>query len=109
MPERHPTLLQQSNYGPGAGPLGGAAENVGPMEGARDSQGRWLHVHNGIIFNYQVVSSSIWDCSPRDAARAPGALEQAMAGSLVRGGEITPVTAQYTVGSFDPCIACTIR
>ena len=40
--------------------------------------------------------------SPRDATGTPGALEQALVGAVVDGGESTPMAVQHIVRSFDP-------
>ncbi|TCJ17189.1 HupV protein [Parasulfuritortus cantonensis] len=82
-------------------------EAVGLAEAARGSLGHWLVVRQGRIARYQVVAPTTWNFSPRDGAGTPGALEQALAGLAVPGGDLTPV--QHVVRSFDPCMACTVH
>lgn len=86
-----------------------AAQGVGLVEAARGSLGHWLKVKNGRIFNYQIISPTTWNFSPRDRDGVPGALEQALKGAPVRRDETDPVSVQHIVRSFDPCMVCTVH
>lgn len=85
------------------------AEGFGLVEAARGSLGHWLKVRKGRIFNYQIISPTTWNFSPRDSDGTPGALEQALVGAPVRDGEGDPVSVQHIVRSFDPCMVCTVH
>ncbi|NDP64182.1 nickel-dependent hydrogenase large subunit [Polaromonas sp.] len=82
---------------------------VGLSEAARGSLGHWVVASRGLIANYQIVAPTTWNFSPRDKAGTPGALEQALQGALVQPGELTPVSVQHIVRSFDPCMVCTVH
>jgi len=82
-------------------------EGMGLTEAARGALGHWLVLRQGRIANYQIVTPTSWNFSPRDAAGTPGALEAALAGTPVQPGETTPVAVQHVVRSFDPCMVCT--
>lgn len=82
---------------------------VGLSEAARGSLGHWVVASRGRIANYQIVAPTTWNFSPRDAAGTPGALEQALVGAPVLPGEVTPVSVQHIVRSFDPCMVCTVH
>ncbi len=84
-------------------------QSVGLVEAARGALGHWLGVRGGRIENYQIIAPTTWNFSPRDAAGAPGALEQALAGMAVDEGEAMPVAVQHVVRSFDPCMVCTVH
>jgi hydrogenase large subunit len=90
-------------------PLPDAGHGVGLSEAARGALGHWLVVRHGRIANYQVISPTSWNFSPRDAAGTPGALEQALQDAPVHAGEDTPVAVQHIVRSFDPCMVCTVH
>jgi hydrogenase large subunit len=79
---------------------------AGLVEAARGSLGHWLTVEGGRIANYQIVSPTTWNFSPRDAGGTPGPLEQALVGTPA--GEGT-VAVQHVVRSFDPCMVCTVH
>ncbi|MBF0471320.1 MAG: nickel-dependent hydrogenase large subunit [Gammaproteobacteria bacterium] len=82
---------------------------VGAVEAARGSLGHWLRVGQGRIENYQIIAPTTWNFSPRDGAGVPGALEQALAGTVVGDrGEDAPAIA-HIVRSFDPCMVCTVH
>jgi uptake hydrogenase large subunit len=85
------------------------AEGFGLVEAARGSLGHWLKVSNGRISNYQIISPTTWNFSPRDHNGQRGALEQALVGAPVRAGEKDPVSVQHIVRSFDPCMVCTVH
>jgi Ni,Fe-hydrogenase I large subunit len=90
-------------------PLPSDAEGFGLTEAARGSLGHWIRVRNGRILNYQIVAPTTWNFSPRDAEGVPGALEQALVGTLVDEGERDPIRVQHIVRSFDPCMVCTVH
>ena len=90
-------------------PLPREGRGVGTVEAARGSLGHWLVVEDGRISNYQIVSPTTWNFSPRDAQGVPGALEQALVGAPLRPGEKDPVAVQHIVRSFDPCMVCTVH
>ncbi len=85
------------------------AEGVGMTEAARGSLGHWLKVRDGRISNYQIISPTTWNFSPRDSQGVAGPLEQALVGAPVRDGEKNPVSVQHIVRSFDPCMVCTVH
>jgi hydrogenase large subunit len=82
---------------------------LGMVEAARGSLGHWLEVRRGRLHNYQIIAPTTWNFSPRDRQGTPGPLEQALEGAPVRPGEISPVTVQHIVRSFDPCMVCTVH
>jgi hydrogenase large subunit len=97
----------QPTYTPGELPA--QARAVGLVEAARGTLGHWVAWRDGRIAHYQIVAPTTWNFSPRDAAGTPGALEQALVGVPVRGGEATPLMVQHVVRSFDPCMVCTVH
>lgn len=88
------------------GELPQAAAGAGLVEAARGSLGHWLTVENGRIANYQIVSPTTWNFSPRDGGGTPGPLEQALVGTPAGEGN---VAVQHVVRSFDPCMVCTVH
>ncbi len=91
------------------GPFPDDASGVGLAESARGSLGHWLTVSRGRIQNYQIVSPTTWNFSPRDAAGMEGPLEQALVGTPVGDAERVPLAVQHVVRSFDPCMVCTVH
>ncbi len=88
------------------GELPDKASGVGLVEAARGSLGHWLSVADGRIANYQIISPTTWNFSPRDGAGVPGPLEQALVGTPAGEGQ---VAVQHVVRSFDPCMVCTVH
>lgn len=91
------------------GTLPSNAEGAGLTEAARGSLGHWLSITDGRISNYQIISPTTWNFSPRDGAGTPGPLEHALAGTPIEDGETSPVAVQHVVRSFDPCMVCTVH
>ena len=85
------------------------AKGVGLTEAARGSLGHWVVVEKGRIANYQIISPTTWNFSPRDRDELRGPLEQALLDAPVREGETDPVAVQHIVRSFDPCMVCTVH
>ena len=82
---------------------------IGLTEAARGSLGHWLQIEGGRIRNYQIISPTTWNFSPRDAHGTPGALEQALIDTPIDGDAKQPVAVQHIVRSFDPCMVCTVH
>ena len=82
---------------------------IGLVESARGSLGHWIHIRDGHIVNYQIISPTTWNFSPRDVAGIPGALEQALVGLSVPANADDAVGVQHVVRSFDPCMVCTVH
>ncbi len=76
-------------------------QGAGLWEAPRGALGHFIDVKDGKIANYQVVSPSTWDCSPRDAAGVRGPLEEALVGTPIADIE-KPLEALRIVHSFDP-------
>ena len=91
-------------------PASWPAEAVGwgATEAPRGALGHWVRIQNGEIENYQMVVSTTWNGSPRDALGQRGAWEEALIGTPVADPE-NPVEILRTVHSFDPCMACSVH
>jgi [NiFe] hydrogenase large subunit len=76
-------------------------EGAGLWEAPRGALGHWINVKGGKIANYQVVTPSTWDMSPRDAAGVRGPLEEALVGAPIA-DPTKPLEALRIVHSFDP-------
>jgi hydrogenase large subunit len=81
---------------------------MGLVDGARGALGHWIEIKQGKIANYQVITPSTWNISPRDDRNQPGPLEQAIIGTKVK-DEANPFEIVRIVRSFDPCLACSIH
>ncbi len=88
------------------GEMPARAAGAGLVEAARGSLGHWISVEGGRIANYQIISPTTWNFSPRDADGTPGPLEQALIGTPAGEGN---VAVQHVVRSFDPCMVCTVH
>jgi hydrogenase large subunit len=78
---------------------------VGLTEAPRGALGHWLQVENDVIKQYQVITPTCWNCSPRDTAGQRGPLEQALIGTPVARVD-QPVEVLRVVHSVDPCLDC---
>lgn len=84
------------------------ASGEGLSEAPRGALGHWVAIKNAKIENYQCIVPTTWNCSPRDDAKTPGAVEQALVGTPVADPK-NPIEAARVVRSFDPCIACAVH
>ncbi len=78
-----------------------AGKGAGLWEAPRGALGHFMNVEGGLIANYQVVTPSTWDISPRDADGVRGAMEEALIGAPVLDVE-RPIEAARIARSFDP-------
>ena len=84
------------------------ANGNGLTEAARGSLGHWMKISANLIDNYQVVTPSAWNMSPRDESGQPGPVEQALTGVTIA-DEKDPVEVNHIIRSFDPCMSCTVH
>ncbi|MDE3075060.1 MAG: nickel-dependent hydrogenase large subunit [Chloroflexota bacterium] len=81
---------------------------AGFTEAARGALGHWMRIEGGKIANYQVITPTAWNVSPKDFLGQHGPIEQAVIGTPVP-DEANPVEVQHVIRSFDPCLACTVH
>jgi hydrogenase large subunit len=81
---------------------------VGLTEAPRGALGHWVEVNNDQIVNYQVITPTCWNASPRDNKSVPGPMEKALIGTSVANPD-QPVEALRVIHSFDPCLSCAVH
>jgi len=84
------------------------ATGMGMVGAARGALGHWIEIKEGKIANYQVITPSTWNISPRDDKNQPGPLEQAITGTKIK-DEANPFEIVRIVRAFDPCLACSVH
>jgi Ni,Fe-hydrogenase I large subunit len=84
------------------------AQGYGLVSAPRGALGHWLTIRDGVVANYQVITPTAWNASPRDAQGVRGPWEEAMVGTAVQ--DIRhPLEVEHIVRSFDPCLVCTVH
>ena len=81
---------------------------MGLTAAPRGALGHWLDVKDGRIYNYQVITPTAWNASPKDSKGQPGPYEQALIGLKVSDSQ-APIEILRTIRSFDPCTACAVH
>lgn len=84
------------------------AMGEGLWEAPRGALGHWINIEDRKIKNYQVITPTAWNASPKDAKNQPGPIEQAINGTKIRDAE-NPFEIVRIVRSFDPCLACAVH
>jgi hydrogenase large subunit len=80
----------------------------GLTEAPRGALGHWLKITSSKIAQYQVLTPTCWNASPRDTAGTRGPMEQALIGTPV--GDLNePVEVLRVIHSFDPCLSCAVH
>jgi hydrogenase large subunit len=74
-------------------------------EAPRGALGHWVSIAAGKVRNYQIVTPTCWNCSPRDTDGRRGPLEEALVGTPVVNAD-EPVEVLRVIHSFDPCVDC---
>jgi hydrogenase large subunit len=104
-----------SEYTPVTAPFSKAGEGL--TEAPRGALGHWLTTAasttlapNGTtaIGNYQIITPTCWNASPKDTNGVRGPIEQALIGTPVSVAA-QPVEVLRVVHSFDPCMSCAVH
>ena len=85
-----------------------SATGIGLTEAPRGALGHWIEISDQKIEQYQVVSPTNWNASPRDDFEQMGPIEQALIGTPVADQE-QPIEVLRVIHSFDPCLACSVH
>jgi hydrogenase large subunit len=80
----------------------------GLIPAPRGGLGHWVTIENGMIDNYQVITPTAWNASPKDVNGVRGPWEQAILGTRVHDTQ-NPIEVEQIVRSFDPCLVCTVH
>ncbi len=83
-------------------------EGFGLTEGPRGALGHWMHVKDGTIARYQIITPTAWNASPRDSDGVRGPWEEALVGTAIQDIN-NPVELGHVVRSFDACLVCTVH
>ncbi len=86
----------------------GEYEGIGLTEAPRGALYHRVLLKDGTIKNYQVITPSGWNMSPRDERGVMGPCEKALIGIEVRDPEF-PLEIYRVIRSFDPCMACAVH
>jgi hydrogenase large subunit len=85
-----------------------AGSGVGLTEAPRGALGHWVSTVSGKITNYQVITPTCWNASPRDDKHLPGPMEKALIGTPVQ-DPAQPIEVLRVIHSFDPCLSCAVH
>ncbi|HBA83279.1 MAG TPA: hypothetical protein DCZ95_04210 [Verrucomicrobia bacterium] len=92
-----------STYSTWAAPAN--ATTQGLTEAPRGALGHWTRAAAGRIGQYQIITPTCWNISPRDSAEQLGPLEKALMGTPVADAN-QPVEVLRVIHSVDPCLDC---
>lgn len=81
------------------------AFGVGVTDTTRGALGHWISIEDKKISNYNIVTPSVWNCSPTDSQGVKGVIEKALIDTEIQNIS-KPVEIGRIVRSFDPCISC---
>jgi hydrogenase large subunit len=90
----------------------GEVRGVGFWGAGRGFLSHWCVLDKGRISNYQIITPSTWNASPRDPFGQPGPYEQSILNTPILEDLPTPkaftsIDMQRAIRSFDPCMPCT--
>ena len=85
-----------------------SAHGHGFVPAPRGFLGHWIVIADGRIANYQVITPTTWNGSPRDGNDVRGPWEEAIIGLRVD-DPTNPIEVGQVVRSFDPCLVCTVH
>jgi len=84
------------------------SKGEGLIEAARGALGHWITVEGEKIKNYQIITPTTWNFSPRDSSGSLGVLEKTLVGTTIKNPK-EPLEVFHIVRSFDPCLFCSVH
>jgi [NiFe] hydrogenase large subunit len=78
-----------------------SGSGIGLWEAPRGALAHWNTIEDGMLKNYQVISPSTWNFSPKDDNGIRGPVEEALIGTPVVDPE-KPIEVLRVVHSYDP-------
>ena len=85
-----------------------SGSGIGLTEAPRGALGHWVSISSSKVANYQIITPTCWNASPKDAGGVKGPMEQALIGTPVEDPG-RPVEALRVIHSFDPCLSCAVH
>ncbi len=85
-----------------------SGSGVGLTEAPRGALGHWVSVSASKITNFQIITPTCWNASPKDDFNSYGPIEKCMIGTRVANAA-QPVELLRIVHSFDPCTGCSVH
>lgn len=82
-----------------------SSRGSGLIDTTRGALGHWVSIENKLIKHYNIITPSVWNCSPTDSKGVRGVIEQALIGTEIQNLK-QPVEIGRIVRSYDPCISC---
>jgi hydrogenase large subunit len=91
---------------------------IGLTEAPRGALGHWVSTTAATaptapaggpaIANYQVITPTCWNASPKDSNGTHGPIEQALIGTTIYDPS-RPIEVLRVIHSFDPCLSCAVH
>ncbi|MEG6511313.1 nickel-dependent hydrogenase large subunit [Desulforamulus ruminis] len=78
---------------------------AGLTDAMRGPLGHWVRIEKGRIVNYDIVTPTAWNFSPKDNRGQPGPVEESLLGVQVE-NEQEPVEICRVIRAFDLCSSC---
>ena len=87
---------------------------AGFWEAARGALAHWITIDQRVVQNYQIVTPSSFNASPRDPWGVPGPYEEAALATPIleetaSGDPIHGIDVMRAIRSFDPCMPCAVH
>lgn len=83
-------------------------EGAGLIQAARGALGHWIKVQDNKISQYQIITPTAWNGSPKDSSGIRGPWEQSLMGIAIK-DHANPIEAGHIIRSFDPCMVCSVH
>lgn len=87
---------------------------VGFWEAARGALAHWIVLEEGRVANYQIITPSSWNVSPRDPWDNPGPYEVSVLNSPITEkfkteADFKGIDILRAIRSYDPCMPCAVH
>lgn len=85
-----------------------SGSGVGLTEAPRGALGHWVKIASSKVSNYQIITPTCWNASPKDTNGKNGPMEKAIIGIPIA-DPTKPVEVLRVIHSFDPCLSCAVH
>jgi hydrogenase large subunit len=84
------------------------ADGYAFVNASRGSLGHWVKIRDGKLAQYQIITPTTWNASPRDSSGRRGHWEESFLGLEIKDLD-NPVELCHVVRSHDACLVCTVH
>jgi hydrogenase large subunit len=81
------------------------SKGAGLIDTTRGALGHWISIEDKKIKNYDIITPTAWNLSPKDKNGVLGTMEKALVNTWIENVK-NPIELGRIARTFDPCVSC---